>query len=245
MRRTSKGNAVDRQNPFLFNYKFQFEDGYTKNYHVALDPKTLSIIPDELRPQPQDWTRLKYHQCSNCPLEVDTHPYCPIAVNIMDLVETFKDVLSYHNCTVVCETEDRTYSKKTSIMEGLSTIFGVIMATSNCPIMDFLKPMARFHLPFSSVEETTARTTSMYLLSQYFKSKDRNHIEIDFKTLENHYGQVKLINEGIIKRISSVSKQDADKNAIVTLHSLSLFLSMEIDYSLSTLEYIFIAPFLD
>ena len=236
---------MDRQNPFLFDYKFQFEDGYTKNYHVALDPKTLSLIPDELRSQPQDWTRLKYHQCSNCPLEVDTHPYCPIAVNIMDLVETFKDVLSYHNCTVVCETEDRTYSKKTSIMEGLSTIFGVIMATSNCPIMDFLKPMARFHLPFSSVEETTARTTSMYLLSQYFKSKDRNHIEIDFKTLENHYGQVKLINEGIIKRISSVSKQDADKNAIVTLHSLSLFMSMEIDYSLSTLEYIFIAPFLD
>ena len=236
---------MDRQNPFRFDYEFQFEDGYTKNYHVALDPKTLSLIPDELRSQPQDWTRLKYHQCSNCPLEVDTHPYCPIAVNIMDLVETFKDVLSYHNCTVVCETEDRTYSKKTSIMEGLSTIFGVIMATSNCPIMDFLKPMARFHLPFSSVEETTARTTSMYLLSQYFKSKDRNHIEIDFKTLENHYGQVKLINEGIIKRISSVSKQDADKNAIVTLHSLSLFMSMEIDYSLSTLEYIFIAPFLD
>ena len=237
------GFVCPRHYPFLFNYKFQFEDGYTKNYHVALDPKTLSIIPDELRPQPQDWTRLKYHQCSNCPLEVDTHPYCPIAVNIMDLVETFKDVLSYHNCTVVCETEDRTYSKKTSIMEGLSTIFGVIMATSDCPIMDFLKPMARFHLPFSSVEETTVRTASMYLLGQYFKYKNRNDIKIDFKTLENHYGQVKLVNEGIIKRISSVGNKDADKNAVVTLHSISLFLSMEIDYSLSTLEYIFITPF--
>jgi Domain of unknown function (DUF6901) len=163
----------------------------------------------------------------------------------MDLVETFKDVLSYHHCTVVCETEDRTYSKKTSIMEGLSTIFGVIMATSDCPIMDFFKPMARFHLPFSSVEETTVRTASMYLLGQYFKCKGRNDIKIDFKTLENRYGQVKLVNEGIIKRISSVSTQDADKNAIVTLHSISLFLSMEIDYSLSTLEYIFNAPFLE
>jgi hypothetical protein len=53
---------------------------------------------------------------------------------------------------------------------------------------------------------------------------------------------VKLVNEGIIKRISSVGNQDADKNAVVTLHSISLFLSMEIDYSLSTLEYIFITP---
>ena len=231
---------MDRQDPFRFDYQFQFEDGYTKTYHIALDPKTLSLIPDEQHYQALDWTHLKYNQCSNCPLEINAHPYCPIAVNIMDLVETFKNVLSYHNCTVICETEDRTYSKNTTIMEGLSTIFGVIMATSNCPIMDFLKPMARFHLPFSSVEETTARTTSMYMLRQYFKSKDKKDIKIDFKTLENHYGQVKLVNEGIIKRISSVSSKDADKNAIVTLHSLSLFMSMEIDYSLSTLEYIFI-----
>jgi hypothetical protein len=231
---------VERKHPFRFDYQFQFEDGPIKTYHIALDPKTLSLIPDTHCYQTPDWTRLKYHQCSNCPLDIDVHPFCPIAVNIMELVETFKNVLSYHNCTVICETEDRTYSKKTSIMEGLSTIFGVIMATSNCPIMDFLKPMARFHLPFSSVEETTARTTSIYMLGQYFKSKDRNNIKIDLKTLENHYGQVKLVNEGIIKRISNVSNQDADKNAIVTLHSLSLFLSMEIDYSLSTLEYIFI-----
>ncbi len=236
---------MDREHPFRFDYQFQFEDGFTKNYPIALDPKTLSLIPVENCHHAPDWVHLKYYQCSNCPLDIHDHNYCPIAVNMMELVETFKDVLSYHHCTVVCETEDRTYSKKTSIMEGLSTIFGVIMATSDCPIMDFLKPMARFHLPFSSVEETTVRTASMYLLGRYFNCKDRNDIKIDFKTLENHYGQVKLVNEGIIKRISSVSKQDADKNAIVTLHSISLFLSMEIDYSLSTLEYIFNAPFLE
>ncbi len=235
---------MNKQNPFRFNYQFQFEDDYTKNYHIALDPKTLSLIPDVHRHKPQGWTRLNYKQCSACPLTIDSHPFCPIALNIMELVETFKDVLSYHNCTVVCETEDRTYSKNTSIMEGLSAIFGVIMATSDCPIMNFLKPMARFHLPFSNVEETTARTTSLYLLSQYFKYKERPDIKIDFKPLENHYAQVRMVNEGIIKRISTVSKQDADKNAIVTLHSLSLFLSMEIDYSLSSLEYIFTAPYI-
>ena len=233
---------MERKDPFRFHYQFQFENGYTKNYQISLDPKTLSLIHNENRHKPQDWTQLAYNQCNNCPLTIESHPYCPIAINIMELVETFKDILSYHNCTVVCETEDRIYSKNTSIMEGLSAIFGVIMATSDCPIMDFLKPMARFHLPFSSVEETTVRTASLYLLGQYFKHKNQPVIKMDFKSLENHYAQVRLVNEGIIKRISNVSKQDADKNAIVTLHSLSLFLSMEIDYSLSSLEYIFIAP---
>ncbi len=232
---------MEKQDPFQFHYQFQFEDGYTKDYHIVLDPKTLSLIPADHRQNISEWTRLNYNQCSNCPLAIDTHPFCPIAVNIMELVETFKNVLSYSDCTVMCETEDRTYLKKTSIMEGLSAIFGVIMATSDCPIMNFLKPMARFHLPFASVEETTVRAASMYLLGRYFKSKDRQDMKIDFKSLENHYAQVKLVNEGIIKRIRNVSTEDADKNAIVTLHSLSLFLSMEIDYSLSGLEYIFIA----
>jgi len=229
------------KSPFQFHYEFQFEDGYSKDYLIELDPKTLSLVPVEHLRKLPEWTRLNYEQCVNCPLTVRTHPFCPIAVNIMELVETFKNVLSYRDCTIVCKTEDRTYSKKTSIMEGLSSIFGVIMPTSDCPIMNFLKPMARFHLPFASVEETTVRTTSMYLLGQYFKYKDQPDMKIDFKTLENYYAQVKSVNEGIIKRISNVSEKDADKNAIVTLHSLSMFLSMEIDYSLSSLEYIFIA----
>ena len=38
---------------------------------------------------------------------------------------------------------------------------------------------------------------------------------------------------------------DADKNALITLHSLSQFLSMEIDYSLSGLEYVFAGRFTD
>jgi hypothetical protein len=158
----------------------------------------------------------------------------------MELVETFKTVFSYHDCTVTCETAERTYVKKTSVMEGLSAIFGMIMATSDCPVMEFLKPMARFHLPFATIEETTVRTASMYLLAQYFEYRDTPGMTFDFKALENHYAKVQLVNEGLLGRINSVSSEDADKNAIITLHSLSQFLSMEIDYSLGGLERIFV-----
>ena len=232
-----------KRSSFEYNYFFQFEDGQTTEYPIALDPETLSLIPNEYSRELFDWTRLEYQQCQNCPLTPVSHPHCPIAVNIMELVETFKSVFSYHGCTVICKTAERTYMKGTSVMEGLSAIFGVIMATSDCPRMEFLKPMARFHLPFATIEETTVRTASMFLLAQYFKHKDAKDMTFDFKALEDHYAQVQQVNEGLLKRINSIGSEDADKNAIITLHSLSQFLSMEIDYSLSSLEHIFSGRF--
>lgn len=234
-----------QRRPFQFHYHFQFLNGQVKDYDIALDPDSLSLIPPDHAPEVSDWVRLEYKQCRDCPLTPDSHANCPIAVNIMGLVEEFKSVFSYHDCTVTCETAERNYSKETSVMEGLSAIFGIIMATSDCPVMEFLKPMARFHLPFATIEETTVRIASMYLLAQYFKYKDQPGMKYDFKALEKHYSRVQVVNEGLLERINSISSEDADKNAIVTLHSLSQFLSMEIDYSLSGLEYIFTDRFED
>ena len=234
-----------KKSPFRMHYHFHFQDGNVKEYPILLDPDSLSMIRDDGDARHAEWTNLDYEQCECCPLTVETHPQCPIAVNIMELVDSFKDVFSYHDCDVVCETLERTYSKKTSVMEGLSAIFGVVMATSDCPVMEFLKPMARFHLPFATIEETTVRTASMYLLAQYFKHRDQAGMNFDFSTLENHYVQVQQVNEGLLKRINSVGSEDADKNAIITLHSLSQLLSMEIDYSLRGLESVFTGRFAD
>ena len=228
-----------KRSPLKFNYQFRFPSGEMTHYEILLDPESLSLIHEAYDQELPEWTRLAYEQCKGCPLNASAHPHCPIAVNIMELVEAFKTIFSYHDCTVTCETAERTYSKNTSVMEGLSAIFGMIMATSDCPVMEFLKPMARFHLPFATIEETTVRTASMYLLAQYFQNRDNPGMCFDFKELEKHYAKVQLVNEGLLGRINSISSEDADKNAIITLHSLSQFLSMEIDYSLGGLERIF------
>ncbi len=232
-----------KRRPLEFKYQFQFANGETLDYEIFLEPDSLSMIHETYDQELPEWTRLTYEQCKDCPLNVKAHPHCPIAVNIMELVETFKTVFSYHDCIVSCETAERTYVKKTSVMEGLSAIFGMIMATSDCPVMEFLKPMARFHLPFATIEETTVRTASMYLLAQYFHHRDTPGMTFDFSTLENHYAKVQLVNEGLLERINSISSEDADKNAIITLHSLSQFLSMEIDYSLGGLERVFVGRY--
>ncbi len=223
---------------YWFHYRINLEDGRRAQFHIALDPVTLTMIPISSGPYPA-WTGLAYNQCECCPLSIHTHDVCPIAVNMVDLVERFKNILSHRNCLVVCKTVDRTYLKNTSAMEALSSIFGIIMATSNCPTMDFLKPMARFHLPFSSVEETTARSTSLFLLGQYFEYKKGRVKRFDFERLENNYAKVQLVNEGLLERIRSLGKRDADKNAIITLHSLSQFLSLEMDFSLNAISHLF------
>ena len=122
---------------------------------------------------------------------------------------------------------------------ALFSMFGVIMATSGCPVMDFFKPMAKFHLPFASVEEHLVRSTSFYLLWQYFKNKKGDTPDLDLEKLNERYEAVKKVNLGISKRISHVAEKDADKNAIVLLCSIAELLSYEFTGNLSTIEYLF------
>ena len=219
-------------------YKYYFEDRGIKVFEILLDPDTITLVLPKQSVTP-DWTKLTYHQCTCCKLPPRQHTYCPIAVNIAGVVKEFKNIISSKNCFVRCVTPERTYEKKTQVQDGLFSILGIIMATSNCPVMNFLKPMARFHLPFASVEETTARSTSLFLLSQYFEYKKGRVNSFDFDKLEKSYAQVQLVNEGLLERIRSLGNRDADKNAIITLHSISQFLSMEMDFSLTTIAHLF------
>jgi hypothetical protein len=222
-----------------FSYQFEFNDRPTCRFEIRLDKRSLSFLRNHSSPPPV-WSRLEYEQCVCCPLTAEHVSHCPVALNIGDLINTFKDVVSYDHCSVCCMGPDRTYLKETSVMEGLMSIFGIIMASSDCPIMAFLKPMARFHLPFASLEETMVRATSMFLLKQYFEKPQKKAACADFSELERHYAQVKLVNEGLLNRIGSLGHQDADKNALVALHSLSQYLAQEIDFNLTSMASLFV-----
>jgi len=226
------------EKPYNIIYEFVFEDGNTKVFELKLDPITILVILPEPESLPE-WTKLEYNQCVCCPLVREKYLYCPIAVNIAELVEEFKDAISSDYCTVKCITPERTYFKETSIQEGLFSILGIIMATSNCPVMDFFKPMAKFHLPFSTVDETIFRSTSVYMLRQYFEYRKGRKPDLELKNLDKHYEMVQEVNAGIIKRTGDVAKKDADKNALVILNALAQMLSVEIEDGLNSLEYLF------
>lgn len=228
---------------FLITYEFEFQNGETFTYPLKLDRETVSLISSRKSPLPP-WTKLEYNQCTVCPLTKDDSPYCPIAGNIADLIEDFKEIKSTEHVTIKVSTAERTYMKEAAAQKGLSSILGMIMATSNCPIMNFLKPMAKYHLPFSTDEETIIRSISMYLLSQYYIAKKKGQPDLSLENLDRAYSMVQKVNRGICKRISSVvresrSQGDAASNAIVILDVFSQLLTTEIEKELDSFEELF------
>ncbi|MBT3979701.1 MAG: hypothetical protein HOE90_00025 [Bacteriovoracaceae bacterium] len=149
-----------------FKYAFKLPESGEKpfTYTIDIDEDEITLIDND--PTGPEWTKLENYKCQNCPLKVEENEFCPVAKNLFNTVEYFKNAPSFEKAEVYVETPERTYYKNTSLQDGLFSIFGVIMATSGCPPLDFLRPMARFHLPFSTLEETMIRSSSMKKLKK-------------------------------------------------------------------------------
>ena len=221
-----------------FNYCFDFPDNKKKRFLVELDSETFKYQSSGTTPP--DWALLGISRCKCCQLDLASFDYCPIAANLSELVIAFKDTASYKSCLVSCLSSARTCSKETTVQDGLASIMGIIMATSGCPSMAILKPMARFHLPFATVEESMFRSASAYLLRQYFSHKQGENSDFFMNSIQEHYAEVEQVNGGILKRINMTSELDADKNAIITLNSLAQILMMEVDENMDSLKQLFV-----
>ncbi len=216
-----------------------------KIFDVELDEITLSFIPNLTEQnQTPDWVRLDFARCENCPLDPAFHEFCPIALNMRCLIESFKNDISYSPTLITVESEERIYQKNTTLQEGLNSIFGIIMATSNCPIMNFLKPMARFHLPFASMDETTYRSISTYLLVEYFRREENSDYEMNLDSLEKNYSNVQILNRGFSKRLFEITRGmgDAERNAVTLLNMFAQMISMEIKNNIAGLRALFTLP---
>ncbi len=228
---------------FLITYEFLFRNGKRHVYPLKLNRRTISLVSEWKRPLPA-WTKLEHHQCASCPLTPENGPYCPIAANIAELVDDFKEIQSTENVRINVYTSERTYMKAAPVQKGLSSIFGMIMATSNCPVMNFLKPMARYHLPFSTSEETIVRSISIYLLTQYVIAKKRGQPDLSLENLERAYSMVQKVNRGICSRITTAIQEgrgqgDAANNAVVILDTFSQLLQIAIEEKVDSLVTLF------
>jgi hypothetical protein len=219
-------------------YVVKFENGKSKTFAVDVDPKTLVIIDDNAVPGPE-WTKLDFNKCENCPYSAADKPYCPVAKNLSNVVEFFKDDSSYEALTVFVTSEERTYGKRTDLQTALYSLFGLIMASSSCSHMHLFKTMARFHLPFSSVDETTIRMLGLYLIQEFLKQQQKPEHKIDLKELESGYQRIAVVNRGIIKRLRSIKGGDANKNALIILDNFASLLPQEFSSGLAEVKRIF------
>jgi hypothetical protein len=218
-------------------YRFKFDNGTEKTFDVVLDGESLELLRDEPKEKPE-WTKLKYSQCENCPLS-DAVEYCPVALSLAGLVEAFSDSLSYEAALVTVETRERTYVKKTTLQKGLSSIIGIYMSTSNCPILSKMRPMTRFHLPYANSFETFFRSVSSYLTAQFLLMRRGETPDWDLQGLKEIYKEVNTVNKGMSVRLHRATEKDANINAVVILHSFGDGISYFIESGLADLEPMF------
>ena len=202
-------------NTFSIRYRFALPNGQEHVFSLDLDKDTAELTNPPVVPAPQ-WTELEFHKCSNCPLSSDVK-HCPSALQLAGVLDRFANVVSYDDVHVTVETEERAVSAHLSAQQGLASLMGLIMASSGCPRTAVFRPMARFHLPFSSEAETAFRSAAMYLLAQHFIAVDGGVADVMLVGLDRLYRGVHSVNRGMAQRLRAASRQDAVVNAVVLL----------------------------
>jgi len=222
----------------FYKYQFNFPDGHQKDFTVDFNNKSLQaeLVTENNYP---DWTQLEFHQCKNCPLTSEDYLYCPLAVNLVPIIYWCKDLLSYDKVDITVTSAERQVCAHTSLQRAISSLLGLLMSSSACPKMKFLRPLARFHLPLATHEETIFRAVSATFLKKYFDHEENKNDEDSLLELKAQYKELQDLNRYIADRIRGATKRDAAVNAIVLLDVLSKSVSFSIDDSLQQIRYLF------
>jgi hypothetical protein len=147
--------------------------------------------------------------------------------------------VSYEQANVEVKVPERTISKRTSVQSGLSSLIGMQMAASGCPMTAKLRPLVRIHLPFPSGEETIFRAAGMYLLGQYLESQSGGVPDWTLKGLADLYNEVSRTNRAFAKRLRAAAEKDANVNALTVLDTFAKVLPDSISTQLDELRYLF------
>ena len=210
-------------------YEFIFDDGRQKDFEV--DPER-SGRDRELERTPAEWTRLAHCKCANCPLSNAEHDYCPAALDMEPVINGFREERAFQKVTIRVRTEGRIYEKYTGLEEGLRSLLGLVMATSQCPHLAELRPMAVHHMPFSSSEEFIMRSVSLYLLQQYFDRRDGKEPDWDLEGLVDRNQRLQLVNQALWQRIHAICSEDSNLKALLSFFSMASSVTFSLESQL-------------
>ena len=210
--------------PRTISYEFTLGGGATWRYDLEFDAQHR-LIPSQVTGPLRSWTDLEFQKCPHCPLQAQDSPQCPVARNIDHIVEDSKETVSHTRAQVRVTTPERQYLKECSTQDGLRSLFGLIMACSGCPHLDWLRPLARFHLPFSDADETLFRVLSLQMVES-FLARSNASLPDCVAALHQRYLDVEQVNHAFIRRIRSYCLADADKNALAALDLFAQFFAL-------------------
>ncbi|MDT8334133.1 MAG: hypothetical protein RQ753_00390 [Desulfurivibrionaceae bacterium] len=222
-------------------YIFKFSDGRREQIDLRLDPHTLDVV-NRSPENPPEWVGIDYCRCPHCADAGLVTPYCPVALSLVDVVKRFGNVTSHEPVDLQVVSAGRTISQHTVAQKAISSLLGLLISTSGCPFTDFFKPMARFHLPLSSEEETVFRASGMYLLAQYFRKREGQSEDCELRGLARIYDDLHRLNVSIARRLRHATKEDSSLNAMTVLDIFTHTFQCVIEEELAELRQPF-APY--
>jgi hypothetical protein len=226
--------------PVRIRYRLVLPDGSREVFDLFFDSADFHLV----NPQPPVlpfWTELDRNQCQNCPLQVAEHPHCPAAVQLVNVIERLGRLVSYDQVRVDVHTAERVVTQETTAQQALSSLLGLIIATSGCPHTKFLRPMARFHLPLASEAETIFRSAAAYALAQVLRAGEGSSPDMAFTGLKRAYEALHHVNRGLSRRIGAATANDPARNAVVLLDAYTTLLPGTIDQALADFRPLFAA----
>jgi len=221
-------------------YCFRFSKKKQEIYNIEIDNNNLELVGNEPENIPY-WADLEFNKCPNCPLKIVSNPHCLLTLNLVNVINSFDQILSLDLIDLEVKMKERNISQQTTAQKALSSLIGLLIATSGCPHTEFLKPMARFHLPLAGMEETIYRACSMYLLGQYFKKNEESKFEITLEGLILIYKNLETINASVTKRLIAATKAVAVINSLIMLDVYSKAMPIVIESSLEEIRPLFLS----
>ncbi|MBG6285883.1 MULTISPECIES: DUF6901 family protein [Pseudomonas] len=209
-------------------YRITLDDEHEFSYRIELERQ----YDPQIAAQAPRWTRLENNRCSNCPLSTAQYSHCPAAVDLHRVIEDFRGLPAFKKVSVQVRTPEREYIKHAGLEEGLRALLGVIMATSACPLLGRLKPMAQQHLPFASNQEFILRAVSLYLMRQYFNFREGRHADWELKGLVKQFQQLQLVNQAFWQRIHETCEGDSNLKAFLSFFSMASSMSYSLEAQL-------------
>jgi len=219
-------------------YRFHLPSQTTEEITLEFDRHSFQL---RLPPASEEatWAALGFHTCGHCPLSPSQSPHCPFAQALSPFIARFDAFYSYENVVVEVITEKRTVVAHGALQQGMSSLVGLIGATCGCPHLAFFRPMAHFHLPFASEEETLYRVFATHLLGQFIKAGAESGAPISLAGLQAGYEAASRVNQGMSERIRAAFAKDAVVNGLIILDTFAQAAPYVIREKLEELRYIF------
>lgn len=226
---------MDKNYSKRIRYEFIFKSGEEFQYQIDLDPERLEHPAPVSKPP--EWARLDVEKCSICPLKSSVCEYCPLALRIAPIL-SFSPHSAFESVQARVHKDNMTIESHTTVQDAYRSLIGLIMATSGCPHTGFFKPMAWFHLPFATQEETLFRACATFLFFQFFDPAEPEAAS-HFSDLKQVYESIHVVNQHIARRLRQASASETAINAVTILDIFAQSILPTLNQSLQQLEFLF------